>query len=1066
MRDRTRGSSMVRTVALAVMAAGGCLADGVYNYTWVGGSSGTWQDGFNWDVQSAPVGSYSPIPTSSVYIPTGNTVTVGYGALNTWAAAGSLTIGSGSQVVVPSSQNVSYGGLYLQVASSLNNAGDILVGGSNGGGQLLTGASLGYASYQGATLTGGGTITLSNGGQLTVPNYGIGDQGVTLANQTVQGNGLIAETNLTIQGAGKIDANTAGATLLMDAAGPTNGVVVNNGIMQASNGGTLQLGSGHWNGSALWVTQGAGGVIRALGGSLVQLGYSNADGYDPPGSITGGTLSTSGSGRIDARDSFLLNGVTNSGNLHAVYTGVSTANGLQLANGIHNTGTITLDSAGISVVSGGATLTGGGTVTLGGNAVTGGALTNVDNTIRGAGSLAVTTLTNQAVIDSNQAGANLAIYGGGTVQNSGVLQASNGGTLQLGEGHWSGGPIYVQQSAGGVVRALDGSVVQLGYNNAGDYDPPGSITGGTLSTSGSGRIDARDSFLLDGVTNTGNLHVLYNGASTANGLQLANGIHNTGTITLDTAGISVVNGGATLTGGGTLPLGGNGIGGGPLTNADHTIQGAGAITVSTLTNQGVINANQAGGTLVFYGGGTVQNSGILEASNGGTMQFGRGHWDGGAIFVQQSAGGVIRALDGSVVQLGYNNPGAYDLPGSITGGMLSTSGSGRIEVRDYFLLNGVTNSGNLHVLYNGPSTANGMQLAGTIQNTGTISMDSANISIADAGVTLTGTGTVNLGGYRIAGGLLTNAGNTIQGSGSIDWLNNQGTVRVAAGDGIGVFTLANVSGGTLSGGTYDLAGTLAISGQVSNNAASIILDGPSAILSYAGSNALAGFANNLAAGSFTLRNGRNFTTAGDFANAGAMDIGAGSTFQVGPNGSPGKYTQTGGSTKLNGTLTAGTMDIEGGSFSGSGTLNADLLVKGTLSPGNSPGTMTVYGDYEQDASGTLAIEVAMALADLVNVHGDITLGGILQIIAYGNWQGRVDDHFQILDWTGTRTGDFAQVILPSLTGYHFSTEWGDQGLWVNVAGDGPTAGAVPEPGTFFLLGFALLVGGYKLRRKQ
>jgi hypothetical protein len=1066
---------------LALLAASAGWATSAFDYTWSGpASGGTWQ-GQNWNGNTAtgPISDLGGIQTATVYIGQGNVVTIGTGPGNTFAAAGTLTMAAGSQLVLPTYQN---GQFSFEIASSLISGGDILVGGPAGGGLLTTGASNNVTSYQGATLDGGGTITLTNGSTVTTPYYGLdpAHNSVELINQTIRGDGLIAETNLVIDAPSKIDANHSGLTLLMNQAGG-NGVVTNNGVMQASNGGILQLGGGHWGGGPAYVTQAAGGLIQALDGSLVQLGYSNAGNYDIPGSITGGTLSTSGTGRIDGRDYFLLDGVTNAGDLHAVYTGVANANGIQLANGINNTGSITLDiavsnSVALSIVSGGATLTGGGKVILNGtaNAIIGGPLTNVGNTIQGAGGVSLTTLVNQSggVVNANQSGATLLFYGGGTVQNSGILEASKGGTLQLGGGHNGGGPVYVTQSSGGLIQALDGSLVQLGYSNAGNYDVAGSITGGTLSTSGTGRIDGRDYFLLDGVTNTGDLHAVYTGNSNANGIQLANTINNTGSITLDSAGsnsvaLSVVSGGATLTGGGKVILNGtaNGIIGGPLTNVDNKIQGAGGIALTTFINQsgGVVNANHVGDTMVFYGGGTVQNSGVLEASNGGTLQLGGGHWSGGPIFINQTSGGVIQALDGSLVQLGYSNPGNYDSPGSITGGTLATSGSGRIDARDYFLLDSVTNTGDLHVVYTSGSNDNRLRLANTIGNTGTITLDSAGIYL-EGDVTLTGSGTVNLNGYGISGGLLTNNGNTIQGSGTVDWMNNQGTVHVAAGDGMGINTLANVSGGTLTGGTYIVAGTLAISGQITNNAASITLDGASSRMGYSTSDALAPFANNLAAGSFTIQNGRNFTTADNFTNAGTMNIGSGTTFQVGPAGS-GTYTQTAGSTKLNGTLTAGSLNIAGGTLSGAGTLNAGLIVSGTLSPGNSPGTIVVNGSYTQ--TGTLDIEVAMGLADELIVNGNVNLGGILDVTTYGTWSGSIDKDFLILSWTGSRSGSFDQIFLPTLAGYQFSTEWAANGLYLDVTGNGPTSGT-PEPTTaaFLLIGAVVLMGSYKLRRNR
>ena len=78
--------------------------------------------------------------------------------------------------------------------------------------------------------------------------------------------------------------------------------------------------------------------------------------------------------------------------------------------------------------------------------------------------------------------------------------------------------------------------------------------------------------------------------------------------------------------------------------------------------------------------------------------------------------------------------------------------------------------------------------------------------------------------------------------------------------------------------TVDLPGVIAGTLQFPNadirtNAANIVLDGPAAqILDLSNNDALADFAINAATGSFTIQNGRNFTSAGSFINAGTLEI--------------------------------------------------------------------------------------------------------------------------------------------------------------------------------------------------
>ena len=1074
---------------LALLAASAGWAGTAYDYVWSGPTNGGTWDGQNWNqgLSTGPACSYIPIPSATVYIGSGNSVTVG----NVCAAAGNLTLAAGAQLVIPGMQP--NGVPQFWATSSVNNAGDIQVGTTtSGAGSLLTGASTGYSNFQGATFDGGGTVTLTNGSTITVAPYGIDTNHVVLTNQTIRGDGLISETNLDIQGPSKIDANHNGLTLLMNSQNG-NGVVTNNGVMQASNGGILQLGASHWTGGPIHITQGAGGVIQALDGSTVMLGYVVNDpnyNYDVPGSITGGTLATSGSGHIDVREDFLLNGVANAGKINVLYGGISTTNGVQLANTINNTGTINLIGGGINVVSGGAALTGGGTVNMGGNAINGyngndpnGTLTNVNNLIQGAGSISAIVLNNQSLIDSNSSGQTLSIVSS-TINNAGgTLQASNGGMLQIG----GGSPAYVN---GGTIQALDGSSVLLGYTNPGEHGSAGTITGSTLKTAGSGLIQASNYMVLDGITNQTNLNVVAVPGVQGNVAVLRNTINNTGTITMAGGNIQI-DGAAALAGSGTVNLNGGSISQGSLTNVNNTIQGAGSFSsFGTLNNAGLIDSNQSGGT-ISVAGAAVTNSGTMRATNGGTLVFNGGSYTGAAGTVQAGAGSTLTFQSATI-------GGTTAFSGPVTAynsTLQNLNMSGNLVTRTSTAIGGTfTNAGQLDVYndvtlgysasapltFNGPGTTwfhGGLRASGD-------SEDPTHPAVTNNS-TLRGSFTLDLGyGNFINNGTLYAAsGDTIFVTGGYgSWGNaystNNGTYRVDAGGTMAIGELTNHDGATrtLTGGTYSVAGTLKLAddwapASIVNNAANIIMDGPSASMlawfKYTGetSDALSGFNNNLAAGSFTLMNGANFTAGGSFSNAGTVNIGPGSTFQVGPTGYLGTYTQTAGSTKLNGTLIAGTVNIAGGTLSGAGTLNSGLLVSGTLSPGNSPGTIIVNGNYTQ--TGTLEMQVAMDSADLVEVNGNVALGGILDINPYGTWSGSVDQDFLILAWTGSKSGNFDQIFLPNLAGYNFSMDWEANGLYLDVTGNGPTSGT-PEPTTaaFLLIGSIMLLGSYKLRRKR
>jgi hypothetical protein len=117
---------------------------------------------------------------------------------------------------------------------------------------------------------------------------------------------------------------------------------------------------------------------------------------------------------------------------------------LPLSGVVNNSGVIALSSAGaetdLELIQSGITLQGGGQVTLsdnGANVISGTAsdvtLTNVDNTISGAGQIGAgqLALVNEGVINANGTQALVIDTGTNTIANSGVLEATGAGGLVI-----------------------------------------------------------------------------------------------------------------------------------------------------------------------------------------------------------------------------------------------------------------------------------------------------------------------------------------------------------------------------------------------------------------------------------------------------------------------------------------------------------------------------------------------------------------------------------------------------------------------------------------------------------
>ena len=111
--------------------------------------------------------------------------------------------------------------------------------------------------------------------------------------------------------------------------------------------------------------------------------------------------------------------------------------------------------------------------------------------------------------------------------------------------------------------------------------------------------------------------------------------------------------------------------------------------------------------------------------------------------------------------------------------------------------------------------------------------------------------------------------------------------------------------------------------------------------------------------------------------------------------------------------------ILGGRIGGNAQVLLDRLslVGGLLSPGDSPGTFTVDGDYDQGIDATMEIELAGLVPgdehDVVVVTGDAELGGTLQILLLDGFEPQVGDTFEVMT-LASRTGEFDTVAAPDL----------------------------------------------------
>jgi hypothetical protein len=135
------------------------------------------------------------------------------------------------------------------------------------------------------------------------------------------------------------------------------------------------------------------------------------------------------------------------------------------------------------------------------------------------------------------------------------------------------------------------------------------------------------------------------------------------------------------------------------------------------------------------------------------------------------------------------------------------------------------------------------------------------------------------------------------------------------------------------------------------------------------------------------------------------------------------YTQTGGTTRLNGgNITTNNngegsifMRIDGGSLSGSGAINGKLRNGGVVSPGigTAPGILNIVGDYEQTAGGSLSVKLrgldaSVPQFDQLKISGNAAFNGTLNTTLVGDYLPNLDSKFPVVTYA-SQSGIFTSL---------------------------------------------------------
>lgn len=910
-----------------------------------------------------------------------------------------------------------------QVLASLTNAGAVAGGVYATASSFTNNGTVTTSSFYGpaVSLNGAPTLAFANSGTIGVSNT---------ATYYPQAATLYATQGMTIDNSGRIDGGLYTALRSDDAEVPVSFSVANSGTITSSNGATaayFEIGASENGGTASIANGGtisaqSSGAASALeldiqldiqspsqpfAYALTNTGIISATATP----VTGGTYPSHAYGLI-------MQGANLSGRV------TNAASGTISATGDRAYAILATDSA-LNLINAG-TISAVGT-TSSAAVVTYGAF---DNMIRNTG-----IITGDLLLDA----------GSDTVDNAGTIN----GLVDL----YAGDDRFVQRMGGtsnGLVDGGDGTdsyelvttggtvslassqianferVTQTGtgtgaFSGSFGVDTIG-LAGGTLTVAAGQTLATRSAITVTGSASSGPL-ALANAGMIAGGITLADGddiVFNTGAIggavLLGTGDDTYVEGvGSSATGG---------VDGGVGVNLYRVVLGGDRVGIGARTNFQTL-AVDGSGTLALTLDQNFQSIALTDTS----LSLGLGGYAVGQITATGPATQVTLDGDVGVVRLGAGNDtlaiGAATLAGRYDGGL--DTDTLRLTNTGAVTLTGTATGFETMAL-----TGNALTIAGTLGSAGqsiAISGGDKTVTVARGGVLA---GTIDLGagsdGFRLAAGG-TLAGTVSGGAGS-----NAATLDLSAGDfGLRTGTLTNFARLTTEG-----SGTLTLDG------------GDFAYDTLAAASNLTITADASLAARVTFGSADNrFTIAGGFA--GAVDGGAGNDSIEVSGGSATApvafssianieaYRMSGGFATIAGAASLGNVTLTGGrlvglagssmtaatftvqqgaTFGSAGTVTGNIAVAGTLSPGASPGTMTVNGNVALASTSTSLFEITPTISDKLVVNGALTIAGgaTLQLVSTGTLTP--GQSLDLITTSGGITGSFTTIVKPaSLFGF-------------------------------------------------
>jgi fibronectin-binding autotransporter adhesin len=887
-------------------------------------------------------------------------------------------------------------------------------------GTLRTGIADAFASSSAVNVAGGATLDLDSFNQTANNLAGAG--AITLGSAILSVNDS-TDTSLSgvISGSGSLIKTGAATLTLAGDSTYTGGTTI--------SAGTLQLG--------------VGGTTGAITGNVVNDGalvFNRSDDIDFVGDISGsGSLTQLGAGTTTLTGSNSYAGGTTI-SAGALQLGDGAASGAIIGDVLNN-GALLFNRSDDQFFAG--AISGTGTVTQVGTGTT---TLTADNTYGGGTTILAGTLQ---LGDGNTTGAitgNVANDGAlafnrsddvvfaGTISGTGAVTHLGSGTTTFTAGNtYSGGTTIsqgtLQLGNGGTTGSLVGDITNNGalvFSRSDALTHAGAITGvGSLTQAGTGVLT---------LTNAG--------SSVGNATVAA------GTLALAQAGAFTVSGDYLTAAGATTQIAANatlGVG-----NVFTQVAGS-TLNVDIGSAQPIISAASAdiGGTLNITGfsagvptsasalPGALFN--LISTTNGIANDFASVSFGSAASPVDY----LTLAGSKSADQL------SYDIGFGLTWLAGATTGDGS------FTLTNPTDSFNVDVVLadqsasasgwdgttltkNGAGTlvlsAANTYTGPTLINAGTLRTGIADTFAFSSAVTLASGATLDLDNFNQTANNFGGAGNITLGSAVL-------TVNDGADTSLG--GVISGSGGLVKTG----AAMLTLTGNNSYTGGTTINDGTLQIGDGGTTGSILGDVAN--AGTLAFNRSDALTFGGILSGSGVLNqLGAGTTVLTGnSNAFSGNSVVSNGTLQVDGTLGAATSTLSvsnGGTLAGHGTVGGNVsIADGILSPGASPGTLTINGDLALAAASTLNYEFGQAgvvggpLNDLTVVGGDLTLDGTLNVTttSSGSFGAGL---YRIIDYAGSLTDNGLVVGAAPSSSYFVQTSVANQVNLVNT--DGLTLG--------------------------